>query len=233
MKLRKIVALFLALALVFAFCACNPPTDPGNDPGGEEPGEETNKEDVEDEIFVEKSTEPETPLSVSSPKNYELPETGEPNASGNVVETGRGFGIKNGTYLLLFVPSGEGYGLSLETEEGKVLFSSDAPAEVGYSINGMYTEYIYLRAPYSTLGSTEEGLLASARLTSAKGSVFLVSDEITVSGGEFRLRRTVQVEEAKDGGGYFSRVSFSAPGEKKYADSNTLSPQRCTVPRQC
>lgn len=226
MKLRKIVALFLTLALVFAFCACNPPTDPGNDPGGEEPGEETNKEDVEDEIFVEKSTEPETPLSVSSPKNYELPETGEPNASGNVVETGRGFGIKNGTYLLLFVPSGEGYGLSLETEEGKVLFSSDAPAEVGYSINGMYTEYIYLRAPYSTLGSTEEGLLASARLTSAKGSVFLVSDEITVSGGEFRLRRTVQVEDAKDGGGYFSRVSFSAPGEKKYADCEYFVPSK-------
>lgn len=238
--LQKIAAVVLALLLLAGCCACADPggtgsdgpippgiTDPDDKPDPDDPSGPTENE--EDEIFTEESADSETPLNVSQPKQYPLPETEDLSAAidgTQIVQVGDNIEMRGAGGALTFVFSEGTWSVAFCNEEGEPLFANDAPAEVGYSINGSYTEYIYLRAPYSVLYGTEKGLLAQATMTSAKGSVFRVSDEYMPAEKGFRLRRTVQVEEAKDRAGYFTRVSFQAPGERMYADCEYFIPSR-------
>lgn len=237
--IRRIFAFLLALVFVFGFAACTDtstpePSGPSGDttdpfePGGS--GEEPSvTENEEDELFEEENTDPQTPLNVSEPIQYTLPETFDAAEAvdGSVIVAEGGSIVMNGVNSsLVFVKEDSLWTIALCDAEGKVLFENEAPAEIGYSINGMYTQYKYLRSAYTELYGTKEGLLAQAQVQSAKGSVFTVSDEYIVSGEGFRIRRTVQVEEAKDSAGYFTRVSFEAPGEKMYADCEYFIPSR-------
>lgn len=232
--IRKIVAWIFVLLFVFGLAACKgspsgpggPSEDPTNpqDPGGEEPSATENEDD---EIFTEESTEAQTPQQVSVPIHYTLPalaDVSEAVDGSSIVSDGGSISMKGGESSLVFVQEQDTWTVALCNAEGETLFENDAPVEIGYSINGMYTQYIYLRSAYTALYATEDGLLAQAQVRSAKGSEFVVSDEYVLSEGNFLIRRTVQVEEAKENAGYFTRISFEAPGEKMYADCEYFIP---------
>ena len=244
--LQKIAAVVLALLLLAGCCACADPggpgpddptppviTDPDDKPDPDDPSGPTENE--EDEIFTEESSDPETPLAVSQPKQYPLPETEALSAAidgTQIVQAGDNVEMRGADGALTFVFSEGTWSVAFCNAEGETLFANDAPAEVGYSINGSYTEYIYLRAPYAALYGTEEGLLAQAKMTSAKGSVFCVSDEYVLAEDGFCLRRTVQWKKQRTVPGILPASVFRPRANGCTQTANISSRPVCTAGRK-